>query len=287
MVLTIVAALFAVGAGVIVLFGRTGLRPGADLWKHYGATVLMVAAVLVPAALGPAIFATVVALAAWRGVLELALLQNLRVVPAAHVAIALASLGAVWLGREANLLLAVSLPLLALAVPLYARAILRGLQGWWRWPCALVFPLAAAAYLSRIVYAEHGFLWICFVYGVVETQDSMAFLFGRLFGRRPLAPRLSPRKTIEGALAGAVAGSLVGVLIGVLMLTQRWPIAVALSLVVAAAGFCGDLFASALKRAASAKDFAPLHVRHGGVLDIYDSTMFAAIVFGPLLTLIC
>jgi phosphatidate cytidylyltransferase len=56
------------------------------------------------------------------------------------------------------------------------------------------------------------------------------------------------------------------------------PAALVLALVVVAAGFCGDLYTSALKRGAGVKDFPPIHRLHGGLLDIYDSTLFAGIV---------
>ena len=52
--------------------------------------------------------------------------------------------------------------------------------------------------------------------------------------------------------------------------------AVAVILVVAIAG---DLLASRLKRQQGAKDFAALHMLHGGALDIYDSFIFAAPFF--------
>ena len=40
--------------------------------------------------------------------------------------------------------------------------------------------------------------------------DTGAYLGGRLFGRRPLAPRISPNKTVEGLLSG-MAFAIVGV----------------------------------------------------------------------------
>jgi len=56
--------------------------------------------------------------------------------------------------------------------------------------------------------------------------------------------------------------------------------AFAAAALIVAAGLCGDLFTSVLKRAAHVKDFPPihrLHRLHGGLLDIYDSTLFAAV----------
>jgi phosphatidate cytidylyltransferase len=165
----------------------------------------------------------------------------------------------------------------AVAAPVYAAAMSRIVAGWRLWAVVLAFPLLAAASLAHIAWWPHGFLWVFLVYATVEVQDSAAFLCGRLFGRRRLAPRLSPRKTLEGALAGAVIALATGTLIAHSLLDQPPAVAIALAAVVTAAGFAGDLFASALKRAAGTKDFRPVHRLHGGLLDIYDSTLFAAL----------
>jgi phosphatidate cytidylyltransferase len=284
-VFALATALFAVGAGIIAAFGGTTARAGGggELWRHYGATVLFAAAVLVPAAVHPALFALVAAMAAWRGANELAALHGLHVGRAAQAGIAAAVLAAAWIGREPAWLMPACAALAAVSVPSYAQALRRPLEDAMRWPFALGWPLVAVAQLSYLAHAERGFLWICLVYVVVEVQDSMAFLFGKLFGRRPLAPRLSPRKTVEGAIAGAAWGIAVGVLMATQLLGLGWAAAFALAALVAAAGFGGDLFASALKRAAGVKDFRALHARHGGVLDIYDSTLAAAPVAGLFL----
>lgn len=114
----------------------------------------------------------------------------------------------------------------------------------------------------------------------VIVSDSAQFYAGRMFGRRPLAPNLSPKKTLEGALGGFIvtpamlagAGSLV------LPFTSPWLLA-ALGLALVAAGICGDLFESMLKRAADVKDSSALIPGHGGVLDRIDALLFAAPFF--------
>lgn len=119
---------------------------------------------------------------------------------------------------------------------------------------------------------------------VVVASDTSQYYVGRLFGRRPLARTISPKKTVEGALGGALGGTLVLVWLGALWLPQV-PLAarVMLGLLLVAAGIAGDLFESALKRAASMKDSSSLIPGHGGVLDRIDALLFAAAVYVAVL----
>jgi phosphatidate cytidylyltransferase len=145
------------------------------------------------------------------------------------------------------------------------------------WPATLIFPLLAAVSLAQLIYRQDGFLWVFLLYATVETQDSMAFLFGRLFGKRPVLPRLSPRKTSEGVLAGVLFGGAMAAGLAQGLLDRSPSQALGLAALLVFAGLTGDLFTSRLKRVAGVKDFPAISSLHGGVLDIYDSTLFAAI----------
>ena len=107
-----------------------------------------------------------------------------------------------------------------------------------------------------------------------------AVLFGRAFGRRPLAPTISPNKTMEGALGGAIVGTLFLVLAGRLALPGvSAPGLALLGPGVVVLGICGDLFESRLKRTAGVKDSSALIPGHGGVLDRIDALLFATPAF--------
>jgi phosphatidate cytidylyltransferase len=108
--------------------------------------------------------------------------------------------------------------------------------------------------------------------------DTGAYLGGRLFGRRPLAPRISPNKTVEGLVIGMACTVLSVWFAGSY---QDWlPGAHALVLGLAIAVFApiGDLFESFVKRQAGAKDTGTLLGAHGGALDRLDAVLFTAVV---------
>jgi phosphatidate cytidylyltransferase len=108
--------------------------------------------------------------------------------------------------------------------------------------------------------------------------DTGAYLGGRLFGRRPLAPSISPNKTVEGLIIGMACAVLAVWFAG---RYQEWlPGAHALVLGLGVAVFApiGDLFESFVKRQAGAKDTGSLLGAHGGVLDRLDAVLFTAVV---------
>jgi phosphatidate cytidylyltransferase len=104
--------------------------------------------------------------------------------------------------------------------------------------------------------------------------DTGAYLGGRLFGRRPLAPQISPNKTIEGLICGMLVAILSVFFAG---LYQDWLTqgdALLLGLTVAILGPLGDLFESTIKRDADRKDAGNLFGPHGGALDRLDAVIF-------------
>ncbi|MFL5824710.1 MAG: phosphatidate cytidylyltransferase [Solirubrobacteraceae bacterium] len=104
--------------------------------------------------------------------------------------------------------------------------------------------------------------------------DTAAYLGGRMFGRRLLAPRISPNKTVEGLIIGALAAVVTVLLAG---LVQSWLSqghALLLGLAVAVFAPLGDLFESVIKRDAGTKDTGRAFGPHGGVLDRVDAALF-------------
>ncbi len=107
--------------------------------------------------------------------------------------------------------------------------------------------------------------------------DTGAYLGGKLFGRRPLAPQISPGKTVEGLFCGALI-SVIAVFFAGLYQTWLTPgDALLLGVTVAVLGPIGDLFESLVKRNAGQKDAGTLFGAHGGALDRLDAVIFTIV----------
>ena len=108
--------------------------------------------------------------------------------------------------------------------------------------------------------------------------DTGAYLGGRAFGARRLAPSISPNKTVEGLGIGIVDRRSRGVWFAGLYADWLSGVdALVLGAAVAVAAPLGDLFESYLKRDAGTKDTGRLFGAHGGALDRLDAVLFAAV----------
>jgi phosphatidate cytidylyltransferase len=137
------------------------------------------------------------------------------------------------------------------------------------------FALAHAVMLRGL---PHGLGIVLDVLVGTFLGDTGAYLGGRMFGRRPLAPGISPSKTVEGLAIGMLCAVL-GVWIAGGY--QEWlpgTHALVLGLGVALFAPLGDLFESFVKREAGTKDSGGLFGPHGGVLDRLDAVLFSAVI---------
>jgi phosphatidate cytidylyltransferase len=121
-------------------------------------------------------------------------------------------------------------------------------------------------------------LLIAFLVIVVQSSDVLQYVFGKLYGRRKIAPNLSPSKTLEGFAGGVAAATLIGVGLWWITPFSVWQAGL-MALVVCLMGFLGGLVMSAIKRDRGVKDWGQMIEGHGGVLDRLDSVVFAAPVF--------
>lgn len=128
-----------------------------------------------------------------------------------------------------------------------------------------------------------------YLFSIVLATDTFAYLFGIKFGKKRLAPDISPKKSVEGAIAGLIGGSIVG-LAAIFLLkisnhtNQKELIYVIiigffLSMFLSFMVQIGDLVASKLKRTFEIKDFGTIFPGHGGVIDRFDSLIYAGAAY--------
>ena len=122
-----------------------------------------------------------------------------------------------------------------------------------------------------------GFL-IFFLFFVVQISDVLQYTWGKLCGRRKIAPLVSPSKTLGGLVGGGISACVAGAALW--WITPFTPLqAAGMSAVIVLMGFFGGLVMSAVKRDRGVKDYGDLIPGHGGIVDRIDSLCFAAPVF--------
>jgi len=113
------------------------------------------------------------------------------------------------------------------------------------------------------------------------VTDAGAYFAGLMFGKKPAFPLISPKKTVEGYVGGLFAGTAAVLLYGaVIILTTVHDVDFGALAVCGVAGAAvtelGDLAFSLIKREYEIKDYGHLLPGHGGILDRFDSMVFAA-----------
>lgn len=138
---------------------------------------------------------------------------------------------------------------------------------------------------------------IILLFASVMLTDTFAYVIGSIFKKwipLKLAPKLSPNKTVIGAVGGIIGGmigaiaayyiyyglSLVPGFGTPLVYSGSHPVVsfMLIGLVASVFAQAGDLFESAIKRECDIKDMGKLLPGHGGVLDRFDSMLFACVI---------
>ena len=127
-------------------------------------------------------------------------------------------------------------------------------------------------------FEDRNLLLIAFLVIVVQGSDVLQYVWGKLLGKRKVAPELSPSKTWEGLLGGVASATALGALLSWATPFTPWQAAL-MSLTICVMGFFGGLVMSAIKRDRGVKDWGTMIEGHGGMLDRLDSVIFAAPIY--------
>ena len=149
------------------------------------------------------------------------------------------------------------------------------------------FPLpyaAAFGILSATVSHSNGIYYLLLLLNFSSVCDMGAYFTGSTFGKHKLCPEISPHKTVEGAAGGIFSSIIVTVILG-LCFKKSLAAIILLTVPFCILGMVGDLFASAIKRAAGIKDYGNLIPGHGGIMDRVDSIIMISPVLYLFITL--
>jgi phosphatidate cytidylyltransferase len=147
---------------------------------------------------------------------------------------------------------------------------------------AAVYPALFLTFLIRIAQSDtpllgaHGCFLPLYVLLVIWVFDTSSYFTGRAFGKHRFFPSVSPKKTVEGFIGGIVGAVLFGVIYGLSVDMSYTAHFTAIAIVTALAGQAGDLAESVIKRDLGVKDSSHIIPGHGGILDRFDSLIFAS-----------
>jgi len=135
--------------------------------------------------------------------------------------------------------------------------------------------------IVRILLMDYGRFLVAIPFVAAFIADLFAYLSGLAFGKHKLAPAISPKKTVEGLIGGLIGAVALTAVYGAIInafyaVSVSIPLLLMFGLIGGVVSTFGDLFFSYVKREFGLKDFGNILPGHGGILDRFDSLLFAA-----------
>ncbi|MCL2109476.1 MAG: phosphatidate cytidylyltransferase [Oscillospiraceae bacterium] len=152
---------------------------------------------------------------------------------------------------------------------------------------SICVPLSLSCLLFMVLLEPHGMFLLIFSLTAIFMGDAGAYFTGTFIGKHKMAPSISPKKTWEGFFGGLFFSGLTGLcapfvyefvylnFIGDAVIETNKFFFIIMAILCSALGVMGDLSASLVKRQCAVKDFGNIMPGHGGVLDRFDSVLFA------------
>jgi len=97
----------------------------------------------------------------------------------------------------------------------------RYLSDWAGSNFALIFLLGQSSFWIKTIQT-YGLTWVLYPALLVVINDTMAYIFGVLFGNHKLIPKLSPKKTVEGFVGAGLSTAAVSIPLFDLFVRRGW-----------------------------------------------------------------
>lgn len=146
---------------------------------------------------------------------------------------------------------------------------------------SLIIPILFST-LITVRKLPNGIFAFLFVFIATWGSDCGGYLFGRLFGTSKFSPTISPKKTVEGVIGCVLAAIAAcfcfsaGIDVCCDDIAVNYLLVTVYAVIGSVFAITGDLSASVIKRCFGVKDFGSLIPGHGGIMDRFDSILFAA-----------
>lgn len=145
---------------------------------------------------------------------------------------------------------------------------------------SLIYFAYASSFKSGSAFEFYKFIYdgttIVGFFILIWSNDTFAYLSGRLFGKHKLFERISPNKTWEGSIGGALSAIGISQILAIYFKQFskiEWAI---IGVICVLFGAFGDLVESLIKRNYQIKDSGNIMPGHGGILDRFDATLLAS-----------
>lgn len=146
--------------------------------------------------------------------------------------------------------------------------------------------LAQAGSTGPFALTRAGVFLAFYVSLVVKMSDVGGYVVGMKLGKRKMFPRISPAKSWEGLAGGLLLSAVASVAVVAVahnllrlqvppLRNMNYGLAAGLGVLLGGIGVLGDLVESMFKRAVHVKDSSGILPGVGGLLDVFDSLLFA------------
>jgi len=155
-----------------------------------------------------------------------------------------------------------------------------------------VLPFSILVKSSFNITGYSPYMFVLPIIVLVWSNDTFAYIGGKLLGKHKLMSKVSPNKTIEGFVSGLLFASVASYLSYEFFPMSKGRINLELyhhlliGIMVGTAATLGDLIQSSVKRMAGVKDSGKILPGHGGMWDRFDGLVLAIPAYAFVLWLI-